>query len=628
MTSKAKYIFSFFILFIALFIAGETRAYNASNIVSEAGTHCSYDVDLLEIEDGPEGLSSIINIINNVSKENNVSIFFKHEDGESEIHEINYIYYTNDAKKILLNSLDNKTEYKSFIMGQVDYVFKPMSELQAVRYFSLTFIGSEENISSARAILDDYLSEDYYKEPQENYLNIIVYVIFLAALLAIIMFTIADIEFKKKDYIVQYTLGNSCFGMITRFFLKDIIIYGAIIAFETAIISPLNNIMFMKYQILLLYAAIVVSVLLAYLSLLLAKPIEVLKGKNQAAKTLAVNRGVKILISCLVVSVITLFITFYMSSLKYIKLNDFFLGHKEHSFCNFMSENEADILLSSDVPTNVQIALDYYDQCQPISLNYTYYSYGVKSDADKNGETYCIEANSNALEYIREAIPEISDLKITEDILVIIPPNYSGTTEGFIDNVNGGYEKEKYNTNNVQFFYASENYSIFATASGEFSGFDFVNNIPIFVTTIPENQWDAETVSSQSSRSYLMKIDDKLINEIVEKYDVISYSYTNCYDSYNHYWKIYRTSDLYLGAFSILLIVLEILIISFSVKLEFTLKQEEFCIKKILGYSFLSRYGELIISILLTTLICFFLCAYVMNIFEINLFIAVMVCLG
>lgn len=630
--TKTKYLLSALLIAICLFIAGELQSMIANYNVTSY-TRNSYNLgEIITKDDSPEEFQNLLNVFTAAANQNNIGIFISEYEGVSNFEETEHLYCAGNAAKYLEKALNGNYNYTSILTGNIYYDIDSLNKIRRFdRYVTVYFCGDEQAINNAQNHISGYL-HSIDREDERSQGDTYQYIelgAFTLVFVIIMVFGISETGVRKKEFILKYVYGESKLLLLGKYCFFDVIAYGIIITIEVFAIAKLNSLLYCITHIIVFALCVLVGSFLCCLSLLVANPIEVLKGKKDKKAIISANWIVKVAVSALIVCVIAFFITFLNNSMTYIKTADFFEQHRDYSFC-YMSKDEdwETMVYNHDnfVDNNYRTACDYYGICQPLLINREQYlTYGYQKEG-ANG--YYIFANANAVDYLKTVIADLENTEITADYIIITPQNM--INDDFINksllHINNRYDvyidegKELYNRDNVQIIETKRSYEVFATDNDKESEMGIYKNEPVIICTVPENQskYAPDKMNLGSQPYYMLKINDDLKNELISKNGYTSFVQTNCKEQYDHFWRMNKLGLIYFGAFSVILIILEIIVLSFIVKLEFDLNKEEFCIKKVLGYTLLSRYGELIATTLLSSFICCAISIYVLSKLDTN----------
>lgn len=631
--TKAKYFLSALLIAICLFIAGELQPMIASENLSDFPSLCLSIENSITREETPEQLDKLINVLTEAAESNGVGIFISDYESQSNIEETECLYYAGDPLESIDKAVNGHYDYVSVLSGISHFKTVPLNEARQFKVvIAVYFCGDTQSVRSAQRYIREHLDLSSHADSTANG-NTFLHMelgAFAIALLIIMMFSLSDTEARKKEFILKYIYGESKWKLISKYYLTDALTYCIIIAALVFAVSKLNSLMYCLGIVMVFSLCILAGAFLCCLPLLTADPIAVLKGRNSKKKALSINRFVKVLVSAMIVCVIAVFITLLNESDTYIKTEDFFEQHSDYSFCQMEHDNEFELMTydrENYVDSNYKTACDYYDICQPLLINRE--EFPVYNDEEQPGDNgYYIFANSNMMDYLKTNIAELESADVSEDYIIIAPEDT--VNDEFIENcltlINSRYnvyffdEKVLYSRENVRIIKTEKSYKVFATDNSKESEMGVYKNEPIIICTVPENKsaYPPKEMNLGSMPYYMLKMNDELKNELIEKEGYTKFVQTNCKENFDYFWRMNKLGLIYFGAFSIMLVLLEVIVLSFVVKLEFDLNKEEFCIKRVLGYTLISRYGELIAETLISSFICCALSIFLLSLLDTN----------
>ena len=630
--TKIKYILSAILLIIGIFITGEMQFLIAGSRLSECA-YVDYELDKsYSSDENPEEVQAFIDLFKSISQEYDVGIYIQTYTYPTELSTITDVYCTKNSEEFVKDGLSGHYSYSSVLAGKNEYRINDIDELEKIeKYQAVNMIGNQNDVSKAREKLSGYIKEIYFEDSDSFRYDLVVYGVLALIFVAIMLFYISDVNTKRKEYVIKYIHGESPFALIGKYFALDAAVTLSIIASEVFLVSRFDNVLYAINELVIFTIILLSGELLCYLPLLKANPVVIFKGKENKKKILSANYAVKVLISAIIVCVLTLFVNFYNKSKPYIMSAEFFEEHDDYSYCRVQTEGVFGDIEAARESAKIpyKIARDYYEETMPILILYQYFSvYDYQEDYSEGGYVF---SNYNGMEYLSSVIPELGDVEIKSDYIVVADKAHwsKREKEKCLNEINQRYDagidgEVLYDENNVQFLILDDGYELMAH-KGESTDMTphYYKNVPIIIDAVPENKskYSIEEMNSGSESNYMFRIDEKLKTEIIEEYDLVKFTQTNCKENFDHFWRMNKIGLIYFGVFSVLLIILEIAVLSFVVKLEFSLNQEERCIQKVLGYSFMSRYIELIATTIIMSVICFAISIFVMTRIEISVVI-------
>lgn len=563
-------------------------------------------------------LDELIDIFTSASKETSAGIFIINYESKNNLEEVEHLYCSENAKEYVKKAIDGHTVYKSILSGRLSYNICSLEDIAGLNSLvGVYFCGDETNVEGARNYIGERLSEKYSEEPSgTNIYKYIKFVVLGLVILLIAVFNVFDVNIKRKEFVVKCIYGESKYLLISKYFVTDVLLYGGEVLVMFCAISKLNSLSYCLNDVMAFSACMVVGIFLSYIPLFVAIPVYTLKGQESTRKLLSAAHMTKIIISTLIICVISFFITLLIDMRAYIKTADFFEDHSDYYFLYLESPSDRENLMynrETYSDRNYRLACQYFDICEPILIDHKMYA--VYNGQEEGANGYYVFANANAIDYLKSVVKELNGTTINSDYIIVAPK--SEVDDKFIQKsieaINLRYDEyfsndvQIYSEKNVQIVKTTENYEVFATDNNKTSEMGVFKNEPIIVCTRGENQsvFSPEEMNLETQSYYMFKMTDELKKEIIEKENLNTFVQTNCKEQYDYFWRMNRLGLVYFGAFSVILLVLEAAVLSFVVRSEFVLNKEELCIKKVLGYTLLSRYGEVIAETLITSSICF-----------------------
>lgn len=616
--AKTKYYVSLLLIALSLFFVGEVH-----NILVgyqlEDFEKSDYKIGVkISKDESPEEFDEIINMLKTACENNNIGLFISQFETNNNLEETEHFYCTPTAVEYVENALDGHFRYESVLAGTTNYKIDSLDNIKVIESrLTVSFCGEKDSIDNARSYIRQHFKQvpNYGTAGEDTYLFIKYGSIFLAVIL-IGIFNLFDINLKRKEYVVKCIYGQGRLWLIAKYFFVDILIYLAEICTAFCVISKINSLGYCLKDVVIFTLILTFVIILSYIPLLVIKPISTIKGQESIKKMLTAGRLTKLFVSVLIVCSIAIFATLVADSKTYIKTADFFNQNSDYSYIFMRTKDEDESFFIKDenyADLNYKIAYEYYDVCQPILLENK--SYSVYEGENDGANGYFVFANSNAMNYLKSMISELDNVEISKDYVIIMSEKVytQKVLELTLEEINCRYKdymhenKVHYTGENVQVIVTKEDYEVFACDNEKTSEIGIFKNQPVVISTINENLSDQtpEELNLGTQKYYMYKMTEDIKNEIIKNYDLGEFVQTNCKEQFDYYWRMNRLGIVYFGAFTVISIILEIVMLSFIVKNEFDLNKEEFCLKKVMGYSMFSRYGQLIFETLFLSGISF-----------------------
>ena len=236
-----------------------------------------------------EDRSQVCSIVASAAKKYSEYVFAIERQNVDAFHSRITIYADEDTRNILSREQNiAEGEASSFFSGSTEVVLLPFSDVvndeSVVRYF---FTGSKDTVSSIRQNIYSQVATSYIHKDSVSVADKLIYGIWIILFGLILLLTWADIQFSKKSDFLKISMGSSVGKMIFGKILVDIVFNVAIFG---AVYAILQSRLFLSYKLnFALYALLIFFVLnsLLYLTLLKVDYKEVIYGANINGKLLA-----------------------------------------------------------------------------------------------------------------------------------------------------------------------------------------------------------------------------------------------------------------------------------------------------------------------------------------------------
>lgn len=241
----------------------------------------------IDIENEDRG--QVCSIVASAAKKYNEYVFAIERQNVDAFHSRITIYADEDTRNILSREQNiAEGEASSFFSGSTEVVLLPFSDVvndeSVVRYF---FTGSKDTVSSIRQNIYSQVATSYIHKDSVSVADKLIYGIWIILFGLILLLTWADMQFSKKSDFLKISMGSSVGKMIFGKILVDIVFNVAIFG---AVYAILQSRLFLSYKLnFALYALLIFFVLnsLLHLTLLKVDYKEVIYGANINGKLLA-----------------------------------------------------------------------------------------------------------------------------------------------------------------------------------------------------------------------------------------------------------------------------------------------------------------------------------------------------
>lgn len=577
------------VILFAIGILVSEEIYQIYVISFDSFTQCSFCLE--QDGDSAQMLSDIIE----TADKYNLGIMYKEGSVDSAASSKIIIYGNKTAfDYIKRNNYISPGIHRSIFSGTTEikeYSFDRISDSAAHKELSVSLIGNKADMKKFKGELSgEYggsapinVNADVLSETKTDIVAIWILIIAVSTIL-----TVYDAVSQKKEAAIRQSYGEKKIKIYFENVLTDWIVYSAVFVLLSFLAYEYYGIFFCSEIVALMFAIMLIFDALAFLSILKTSFRKDLAGTYSSEKMLSINYFLKSISIIVTMLVLSSNIGIIVSCVDYYRQRSFFEKYKDYSYVTFRSNDD-----------NMMIAAE------------TFYKKNLKNDniimlEKQMGEgglkSRTISANINAVDYLSEYIPELSETKFSDNVYIIVPDSLTLKSDYIQDismlsteKLDDGNDKEpiiiKY----------SGNTKIICENSGNTLGTEWVQN-PIIVLTGTEKYSDANIEKAENGgmsmylvlNSLLIKTDETQIKQTAEKFGV-KYSVTNVLDDFNYNCTVLSRTLLVNSVFSVITVLIEILILATLLRLEYSVNAKELAIKRCLGYTLFGRLKKLCI---------------------------------
>lgn len=547
----------------------------------------------------------------------NISFFVTDYSTESNYAAKKTIFYSSD--KVIADIKERygveEKSYKSILCGKTDVVFQSIKTIRDLpTYTCLWLIGERENQKQFKMSLMEKYGGSIPREGSSMDGIVNHCVLIWAMLLAVsAIFSLYQILSDKKEAVVRTIYGESQGTYIGRNILLDSAAY--IVAF--LIVSAfMHSICYIGFCIKTVSMMLVVFLLInmcLYLTMLKFNLRKDLSKSKQNTQSLILCYVLKIALSVLTISIITVNGSVILRSVEFASQKEFFQKHANESFVrNIIKFPE--VTEENDI-INANYKYEFYQHFTGENKAFMQAYFG---DVEYNNETYpVVYVNKNNLSYLLECIPEIKADTFSEDKVYYIFPKNAVESDNF--------EQILYNTDdwvrwnlemhyNYEYDYSVLNYqkkSKLIAFSNQFElGSDYLVN-PIIAFNNRDESKDFYEITSDVRDIY----DQNIMyfasdTEIADLEEESGYKPEQFYLEVNNVYKNYQNSLMMVkrigyinSVISILVILLNIMLTALIVSMEYSINKIELAVKKTVGFSRFERFWKLHVISITTTIL-------------------------
>lgn len=524
-----------------------------------------------------------------------------------------YVYGNGDVYEELKTKYNiEQKEYKSAISGNTKVEFNDFKEVDA-RNERFYFIGEDESVSSAVKELFQLQGRTRIKKDAVPIYGYICPLVYIAIFIFMLILNYMDISFQRKEVMIRISLGESVKKIIINNVLKDTLFYCSIFVLLNEVFSQYIFIFYNFKMYILCFLIFIILNGLLYLCLLKYN-IRYSLSNNVGSSSLRGN--------CYVVKIFTMILTMITiaTNIVIIKENWDFLRQKKNveSFekYSFMNINYME-------SANVMAKEGYYERHMEASqgILYDFYREGkvawnMLSQIDNEDRKY-ICVNKNAVSSI-ECIEEINRIDSSLGVHIFVPEGENIPTEElekFAVNYSlGDIYSELGNLEYEIIPYKGKKDILYFSQDNSMHS-DYIRNPIIIYCTFEDDLFtNSEEIAKEDVINWLISLDDIMfdlsgieLEDLENKYGLsemgMYLSSNSVIEEYEYYANQLRKALISNMVITILMIILEVVIISTILKLEYMVNAKELALKKVLGYSVFEKNKAIEYLIILSSLV-------------------------
>lgn len=616
---RIKYFISFFLLLVAFIATSERFVYQLSVF---DGTF--RDISFQYSQYGAEGADRTVkkNLKADL-QENGLDIFYVDTEYVSDHQEIKTVYGTEGALSALYQQGIRPKTYQSLFVGEVTIIFKGFEEIPNIfDIYSFHLVGSIEQAAAFKNATDADLNHDYEVESihpfagsQDGVYSTLTLVWGIVFSL-ILLLTLYAVVIGRKETVVKLTLGCSPYQAAIRESVFDAVVY--LLEF-TGLYLVLQQFFPVDYKlpyiVSLLLAMLAVNTIIHLISANVSLKKHLSNSLNSKGALIVsyIVKGLSVLLTSIVLASNVIMIA---DAISYIKQGDIFHQLQDYKYCYLSYTMDARETLGPEKTDVDALWYRFYSTFGQTSI--------WMSDLTPSYRYPAVLLNPAAADLM---LPYVSDdLRMQlehlepEKLYLFFPEGHSDPTD---------VEQAKM-LSSIAFFgedaEATPDVITCQTYTGrsQLLGIDrqthlyasqFLTNPIVIVDTITHTGANWYT-SLYPGQEFLFQIpqeefeaflaDEHMENQIVRT--------TSAQDLYLYNRTCMVRNIKLLSAVSAFILILEILMIRFLVRFEYTVNGMEIAIKKTLGYSLLARVRRLVLTstllIAVSTLAAMLLCHF------------------
>ena len=542
----------------------------------------------------------LIGNIQTVCEDNKVNVYalLKYSDGAGS-YKIQI--FADDMGKELLQQKGLKENcYKSLFSGNTTIEYSEFEKVKTEQYIErFYFLGDKSNVKTAINDLFELAGKTRAKRNGEDLDTKLIYAIWFVVFSFGCILTLFDISLQKKEVLIKISVGESIWRIIAKNVINDIAFIIIVYNIAKLIVSKFEYLEYLntEFELALVIFMFINSLLYLYMlkndikrALMRRYSSEGLRGNCYVIKVFSMM----ILIAVVGTNMITI-----KESYNIVRQDDTMQSFSEYEFVDFVGYiSDRDYM----EPESYKEML-----CELFYRNYTSdnVAMATKITEDEDGNQYmCI--NDNADDAMKSLLDSY-EVDSTYDIHIFVPKEKIDKLESihkdaielvlaevYMPLINEGYEVIYYDGDPDILCFDRE-----FRMNSEYVEQPVIIYLDVENTYFDEAAYIPESGGALEScqRHIMYKNSEELYKEISEKYNLVDYGLkietTNSIDKYNYYRNQMIRTMIINVIVSGFIIILNIMLISVIIRLEYISNADELAIKKIMGYSIFERHRKI-----------------------------------
>ncbi|MCG1023202.1 DUF1430 domain-containing protein [Sutcliffiella horikoshii] len=599
---KIKYLMAFLFLSIASIFVGEFYIYYLDNFEEDF-----YHTEFYKPFDSSN--EEMTEALLEAAEENEIILFTLERNVISTIKSEMTIYGEESAKKELERRGIQFRNNQSLLLGNMNVSYRDFSTFEhKERGHDYYLAGDEENVVLFKQQLVDQFGGGFPRMGAASNAEGIVFVFFSVCLLLILFLSYYEIQLLKKEFSVRVLMGADITRMIGRQVAADVMVFTFLYIISFMLTSELHHSLFhWNVQMAGLCLFLVFNSLLY--AILWKGNFRKTLSSSGGKSVLAINYGLKVVMSVLCILSITAMATFIDQGVNYYKQKDIISTFEDYSYVQL---NYRDV---SKFEESAAIREKFHQTFEKESADMTNLQGSVVGQTDFNYPV--IRMNEGALKQLPEALTE----KLEKDYVHFLIPRDLKDKNIPIDGIKGVYSLYEPSHPPFKITYYEGDLEVLSVKDMFYPFKTRMESNPIMLVNSAAAGEDVNNEYAQIRTYIAYDVMYDITDEEYQKFladnewkDELEVK-TNVKDLYEYNWKIIQRgmyiSFILLG----LVLAMNLFIVATILRVEYTFNAKELLLMKILGRSLFERnrkiillsIGASVISAIIAIVISFFI---------------------
>lgn len=479
-------------------------------------------------------------------------------------------------------------EYKSLFSGVTTVYFKDFYEAPDDMYFY--FFGAEESVWNIKQDYNLSFNSGTLKRESPQHIQWFLLLAWAIFGLVLLFLTWFDIQFQKKENFVLVSLGKPVSHIILKNIFKDVGFLVAAAAVLTLVLSPFTHIAYSINISLLLFGAFLLLNSLVYLTMFRYDMKMALSKSNFSTAVLSDCYVLKAISLIVTVAVLSANILIISENGALLNRREYVAGYSGYSFLNVVDKSTKN--LSSAQMTKRDEFL-YKVENEIMKKEYAENDMAFSDIVLSGRDLDYVVISENSAELL-DGIKAVESIDFSKDYYILLPEGCENPQEKTETCKSMLEVTDKYSCEVLTY---SENKSVFHFTQTSYSTVNFkATASPVIILL---SSCDMPVSSYVSFLDAMFNITQEDIDYYKSKYKLeekhMDIKVTNVAQRTEYAWAVLGRMTGLSAALSLFMLLLELLMIITIAKLEYITNSVELSLKKILGYSLLSRNKAMVL---------------------------------
>lgn len=552
------------------------------------------------------------------SKENNVQFFTYNRKSIGLNSSMFTVYYSD---KEVLNDLKTrfqleKRTYKSLFFGSTEVIFTPFNEIDGIdNVEELRLIGTKENRIHFMSDINLYIGVEPHvgdgltSTPKDS-----VFLIWTVAGLAVLFLTVYELLLNKKEYYVKIAYGERPIYIILKNIVINTVALSILFCLSLLLSMQLTYSEYLLPKSLIAFSVILLLNNACYFTVYRSNIKEAFSSLHLSPKFLTLNYGVKIVTVALTVCIISGNIALITDGVSYMKQRSFYEQYQGYNFLRISDNLDSGERTVTEDEEGLarQLSYEFYEECVKNER--------VVAQCFLENVSGVLYFNKTNMAYLTEQIKSLRDMDFNESKLYFLIPENMDEKEKeerllySKDFLNIFFRTGELTKDKLEVISYPDDVSLLMIDNNRGFHSVYVENPIVFFENVDADdlcefygRTDKAFFRGTFEHSLLFNATQDDVQSFAEAhgYDMSALKFQS-YDVFTSYMEKFEEAKQLVYINSILCLVavlLEVLIISLLVRMQYTVNAVELTVQRVFGYSVFERNKILLLLTVITSVL-------------------------